>query len=586
MTPDEEIQWFRAMEQAGGLDQLSKEDRQWWDAYKAAESGQQTQAASPEPVTGGDVAVDVAKSGGVGIGQGLLGLATTVGNLEGLGRSGINWAGRKLGATEDVVDPQPYFMDYNTLKRGIERDITGEFYKPKTTAGEYARTAGEFAPMAVAPGSAARRLLNVAAPAVGAETAGQLTKGSAAEPYARLAGGVVGGMAPGVASRMVSPYGRTAARDATTPAINELEAFGVTELTAGQRTGSNRLRQFEDATKQIPLGGTAYNDRARRAAEQYTEAALRQAGGRAGEARATPDVVNAIAGRLGAQYDQFAAFSRVNATQPFVGRLQRIVDDYTRSTPQGMHVPLIGSVVQDLTQRAQPAMLAGGRQGMVLSGPEFQSFYSSLRRAQRGLKSNPEASRALGQIIEAINTQMVRSAPRSQRAALARDMRTLNTQYRNFMAVEDAAGRAPGQWAAEGLISPPSLKAAVKKQNPRDYTRGRTPMSRLARAGEAVLRPLPSSGTAERNFALGVLQSPASAMSSGLAGFGLFGPAGAVAALGPAAGTAATARTLMSNPVQRYLANQVIPERWANVPVAPQGAFVPWRLTQDDEEQR
>lgn len=544
------------------------------------------EAGAQQDVSGGDVAVDVAKSGGVGIGQGLLGLATTVGNVEGLGRAGVNWAGRKLGATEDIVDPKPYFMDYNTLKSGIERDITGEFYKPKTTAGKYSRTAGEFATLAASPGTAWQRLLSVAAPAVASETAGQIAEGTSYEPAARIVGGLLGSRVPGAVSATVSPHGNTAARRAAAPAVNDLEGFGVTALTAGQRTGSRRLRQFEDATQQIPLGGSRYNDMAREAAEQYTAAALQQAGARAAERTATPEVLNSIAGRLGAEYDQFAAMSRVNVSQPFVSRLRRVVDDYTRSTPQGMHVPIITSVVDDIAQRAAPAALAGGRQGMVLSGPEFQSFHSQLRRAQRSLRSNPQASEAIGRIIEILNTQMVRSAPRQHRAALARDMRNLNTRYRNFVAVEDAAGRAPGQWAAEGLISPPSLKASVKKQNPRDYTRARTPMARLARAGEAVLRPLPSSGTAERNFALGVLQSPATAISSGLAGFGLFGPAGAASALAPTAITAGSARTLMSSPVQRYLANQTFADRLPNLPAAPQGAFVPWRLTEDDEELR
>lgn len=69
----------------------------------------------------------------------------------------------------------------------------GGFYKPQTTAGEYAETISSFAPAALSPGSAASRVARVAVPGTMSETAGQLTEGTAAEPWARIGGALLGG---------------------------------------------------------------------------------------------------------------------------------------------------------------------------------------------------------------------------------------------------------------------------------------------------------------------------------------------------------------------------------------------------------
>src|SRR5690606_35643416 len=49
------------------------------------------------PPTWGDTAVDVAKSAGVGLGQGILGLGTLPGNVEQLARMGIDKGAELLG---------------------------------------------------------------------------------------------------------------------------------------------------------------------------------------------------------------------------------------------------------------------------------------------------------------------------------------------------------------------------------------------------------------------------------------------------------------------------------------------------------
>lgn len=82
-------------------------------------------------------------------------------------------------------------------------DKTGGFHEPETTPGKYAEKVGEYVPAAaLGPGGLLRKLVTQAAiPAVGDETAGELTKGTKYEPYARAAGGVFGGIGASLLSR-------------------------------------------------------------------------------------------------------------------------------------------------------------------------------------------------------------------------------------------------------------------------------------------------------------------------------------------------------------------------------------------------
>lgn len=102
----------------------------------------------------------------------------------------------------------------------VVRDVTdkalGPSQQPRTTAEKYAGTMGEFGASALAPGGFLRKLAMTVVPSVVSETAGQATEGTAYEPYARLAGGVLGG----VASALPMPSFGAGARN--TKAMNKL----------------------------------------------------------------------------------------------------------------------------------------------------------------------------------------------------------------------------------------------------------------------------------------------------------------------------------------------------------------------------
>jgi hypothetical protein len=170
----------------------------------------QSQIGKPQESTG--VAADVAKSAGVGIANGAIGLVGMPGDVGSMVSSATDYAGKKLGIAPESIDKfknvarsvarvlpvvnatlGPGSQD---IQRGIEK-YTGDFYQPQTVPGEYAKMAGEFLPALIGgPETIGTKLVTrVAAPAVVSETAGQLSKGTDAEPYARLGGAIVGGAA-------------------------------------------------------------------------------------------------------------------------------------------------------------------------------------------------------------------------------------------------------------------------------------------------------------------------------------------------------------------------------------------------------
>jgi hypothetical protein len=154
-----------------------------------------------------DTATDVAKSAGIGVAKGAIGLLGAPGDIGTMAGAGTDWAAGKLGITPEatkqfkdqfrgVASYVPQLRPFTQPgSREIQKQVegvTGEFYKPQTVAGEYAQTVGEFAPAAaMGPGGLARRaVMNTAIPAIASETAGQATKGTKYEPYARAGAGV------------------------------------------------------------------------------------------------------------------------------------------------------------------------------------------------------------------------------------------------------------------------------------------------------------------------------------------------------------------------------------------------------------
>lgn len=146
----------------------------------------------------------------------------------------------------------------------VEQNVTGPLPQPKTTAGEYARTIGEFAPGAVlGPGGVVKNLTKFGvAPAIASETAGQATEGTKAEPFARLAGALLAG---GAASL---PSGQSVPR---TPSVRD-EVVGASQRlnvpVPHAAVGDRPTQQYLAAKlREIPVAGAPI----RKAAQETVE---------------------------------------------------------------------------------------------------------------------------------------------------------------------------------------------------------------------------------------------------------------------------------------------------------------------------
>lgn len=480
--------------------------------------------------------VDVAKSAGIGLAQGGIGLATLPGNLEALGRLGIDKAAEFLGYGEPVS--REAVLPTAADAQGFIEKYTGPFYQPQTTAGEYARTIGEFAPLAAFGGPEAgllSRAANVVAPAVVSETAGQLTKDTPFEPWARAAGGLAGGALPNAAMRTITPFTNDAGRAAQ---IAALENNGVNALTAGQRSGNRALRNMESAVSNLPFTGGRAKQLNDQAAEQFTRAALQRAGINAD--RATVNTIDQGFGDLGAQFDALAQRNMMNVDMPLRTEVHQALAAYNRSTPEALRAPIVHDLHEDIMNAANG----------ILDGTQYQSWRSQIERARRGAQSNnPQLAHALSDMRDAMDDAMARSSTPADQAA----WQQVRGQYRDLLAIEKAVSGA-GENTALGLISPSQLRTAVKSQDTRGYVRGRRDIGNLARAGEAIMKPLPDSGTAGRVAAQTVLSATGAATG---AAFG--GPGGAViGTILPAVTQGTLGRTLMSQPMQNYLSNQLL----------------------------
>ncbi|MBE7196264.1 MAG: hypothetical protein INR70_00460 [Parafilimonas terrae] len=223
-------------------------------------------AGAPEQPS---VAVDVAKALPTGAAKGAIGLAGLPGDVQHMGGSLVDDI--MLGLGHKVMDwsgygPQagtPERADFDRMYRGIGsggglpgsgairqgvETVTGPLYEPKTTAGQYAQTVGEFATgAAIGPGGLARKAAETVIPAAVSETAGQLTKGSKAEPVARLAGALAGNLGTAaVAARTDAPARAvgTAAGRMTPEQFDRAEALAETGRRLGiPLTGPEAIQQ-------------------------------------------------------------------------------------------------------------------------------------------------------------------------------------------------------------------------------------------------------------------------------------------------------------------------------------------------------
>lgn len=184
------------------------------------------------------LAEDAAKSVGAGLGSAAIGTLGMVGDARSLLSRGVDAIGSKLGIDPSAIktaagyafplaNAMPTSAD---LQKTVTDPIVSPDYQPQTSLGSVLKTGAEFLPAMADPGLAAPGLLKtagklflsrVAAPALATEGAGALTQGTAAEPYARVAGALLGGVGGAKAANALE---RATALKAATPALADVKS--------------------------------------------------------------------------------------------------------------------------------------------------------------------------------------------------------------------------------------------------------------------------------------------------------------------------------------------------------------------------
>lgn len=331
-------------------------------------------------------------------------------------------------------------------------------------------------------------------------------------------------------SRTISPMTIPPERQAM---IATLRREGV-PLTAGQQTGSKALAKAESILGDAPFAGGQASRVVAEQGDAFTDAVMRRAGSRG---LATADNIEGSFVRLGQQFDDLSARNTLVADQQLGQDINNALQRYGRKLPSEQRA-LVGNEAVEIIQRIQQG---NGR----MSGADYQTIRSDLTTRANDASDNGYA-RALRGLRDALDTNMERSISVNRPDDLGA-WREVRRQYGNLKDISKAAGGA-GEGTAYGRISPQALRTAVASGRNREaYARGQGDLAELVRAGNAMMTPLPNSGTPAGMAALSAAGAGAGTMAGGIAG----------AAVG-AALPAMTGRVLMSDWAQRYLSNQAI----------------------------
>lgn len=348
-------------------------------------------------------------------------------------------------------------------------------------------------------------------------------------------GAIVGVAVPVVARGVSSAVGRAITPMQVAPerqaAIDALTREGV-PLSAGQRTGSKGLQYAESLLGDAPFVGSGQRLMGDQA-EAFTDAAMRKAGG---TGRAMPDNVQANFDRVGKAFSDLSSRNTMQADRQLVSDVGSTIQKYERLL-EPQQKKIVGDLAADLVERIKTG-------GGTLPGDEYQAIRSWLSNASQK-EGNQYVASAMKGLRDALDNNMMRSISPEDAAA----WQTARREYGNLKDIAKAAGGA-GEGAASGLISPQALRSATASGKNRElYARGQGDFAELTRAGNAVMTPLPNSGTGQRNLVAGMVGgggATAAATSDPLTA--------AIVALGPSA----FGKALWSGPVQKYLSNQAI----------------------------
>lgn len=425
--------------------------------------------------------------------------------------SGLSRALSKLPDTRDMLASVPVI--------GPESQ-----FKAPGTAGDFVSTMGEFAGGAGVFAGPGAMLRYGAVPGAASETAGQLTEGTAAEPYARTAAGL------GAALLAGPKPGTFGGNDEAARMANKLQDSGVRNITVGQSKGSQPLMAAEgrlQATQQQ--------------IDDFTASTMKQLGST--KKLATPDNLMAVEKAIVKQMDDAVAGVSVVPSSGNAKTALDVAKRYVERVPAGSLTPRmrgIANEIQGLVSKAKPVSLAQMKEWRTDIGRLTTSTDAATRDAAHGLR---------GLIDDMTDAALTKAGRTDDIAKLAAGRES----YRNYIAVRDAASRAG---AEGGTLSPQALnQSLIRSQGREAYATGRTtPMGDFTRAGASVLRPASTvSPGGVRAISGAVPLASAGAMGAGVLGMGGNPALAAIVAAGGALAPEAAKAAMRSNLAQQLM---------------------------------
>lgn len=323
----------------------------------------------------------------------------------------------------------------------------------------------------------------------GAEAAQQFV-GESASPtekaIAGLVGGIAGTVAPGAAvaagRRAVTPLpSRLTAEESRL--IEAAKSEGI-KLPVGVETGSPGMKLIESVLARLPGSGGMAQKQAQEAREQFQRAVMARAGETASDV--SPATIDRAFGRLGQTFEDLAGRTTVRLDRPFFQEVNNIATDYVRRLPSDVK-GVVASRIEDL-------LTPQGFARPQIQGQEFARVTSELKREARAYANRPEVQRALNALSEAIDN----AAERSMGPALRQEWQDARREYRNLLAIDQAARSGTAADRTVGNLPLGAFQQAVRGQDKRGYARGRGELNLLSRIGNLMADKIPDSGTAQR----------------------------------------------------------------------------------------
>ena len=425
------------------------------------------------------------RGGAAATARGMADIPAIPANLAQIASAGVDFGLNKAGITEGpsrVSSALAQLPDTRGLLSAVPIIGKESQYIAPGTAGEYLSTAGEFAGgaggVAALSGASARQALGAAIrfgviPGVASEAAGQLTEGTALEPFARTAAALGAGIAA------TPRAGAFPGSDEASRMANTLGDAGVRNVTAGQMRASEGLMRAEG---RLEPSSAQLDD--------FTASTMRQLGST--DKLATPETLRSVEQRIVKQMDDAVQGISITPNASQAAKAIQIGNDYAERVPVGTLTPRVRGI-------------AGELQALAISGDTVPLARLKTWRSDIGklTTSNDaatrEAAHGLRGLIDEMTDGALTAAGRTDDIALLASART---SYRDFIGVRDASTRAG---AERGTLSPTALnQSIIRSQGRESYALGRgTPMQDFTRAGAAILRPAPAvSPGSNRNFAL------------------------------------------------------------------------------------